>query len=292
MTEEQLLYFTSIVEFGSYSEAALELSISQSTISKQIAHLENEIGVKLFDRSTRKASLSAEGEALYSEAAVLLSQMKAFRNHAQALSLGDRRKIDIIALPFVGNLNFYVPIFTFEDSHLNCEVHLYELEDNELYRRIAAKDYDVAICYYDPDHMGNQVRFYPIFDNKMVAAIHKSNPISKEKALTPKMLDNVNVMGTQVFTTLNKVYELYFKKHKVNPHVIFRSRPQTLLGAAAAKKSIALLDSLHANMFRTPADIVLLPFSPSLKCVVGIAVDEEKADDPIIRDLVEALSKT
>ena len=34
MTEDQLLYFTSIVECGSYSEAALDLNISQSTISK------------------------------------------------------------------------------------------------------------------------------------------------------------------------------------------------------------------------------------------------------------------
>ncbi len=61
-------------------------------------------------------------------------------------------------------------------------------------------------------------------------------------------------------------------------------------GAAAAKRSIALLDRLHANMFRTPADIALIPFSPSLKCAVGIAVDEEKADDPIIQELIETLS--
>ena len=290
MTEDQLLYFTSIVECGSYSEAALDLNISQSTISKQIAQLENELNVKLFDRSTRKASLTQEGEALYPEAAALLTQIKAVKSHAAALSLGGRRKIDIIALPFVGNLNFYVPIFTFEDSHLNCEVHLYEMEDNELYKKIAAKDFDIAICYFDPEQMTNNIRFYPIIENEMVAAVHKSNPLSQEKVLTPQMLDKAAVMGTQDFTTLNKVYELYFKKFNVTPHVFFRSRPQTLLGAAAAKKSIALLDRLHANMFRTPADIALIPFSPSLKCAVGIAVDEEKADDPIIQELIETLS--
>ena len=291
MTEDQLTYFTSIVECGSYSETALELDISQSTISKQVAALENELNVKLFDRSTRKASLTPEGDALYPEAAALLTQIRAIKSHAAALALGGRRKIDIIALPFVGNLNFYVPIFTFEDSHLNCEVKLYEVEDNELYKRIAAKDYDIAICYFDPEHMGNGIQFRPIIENEMVAAIHKSNPLSNEKAITPEMLDKVNVMGTQEFNTLNKVYDLYFKKFKVSPHVIFRSRPQTLLGAAAAKKSIALLDRLHANMFRTPADIALVPFSPTLKCAVGIAVDEDKADDPIIQELIDALAK-
>lgn len=291
MTEDQLLYFTSIVECGSYSETALELNISQSTISKQVAQLENELNVKLFDRSTRKASLTPEGESLYPEAAALLSQVRAIKSHAAALSLGGRRRIDIIALPFVGNLNFYVPIFTFEDSHLNCEVKLYEVEDNELYKRIASQDYDIAICYFDPEHMGPGVQFIPIIENEMVCAIHTSNPLSREKVITPQMLDRLNVMGTQEFTTLNKVFELYFRKFNAKPHVIFRSRPQTLLGAAAAKKSIALLDRLHANMFRTPADIALIPFSPNLKCAVGIAVDEKKADDPVIQELIDTLAK-
>ena len=291
MTEDQLIYFTSIVECGSYSETALELDISQSTISKQVAALETELGVKLFDRSTRKASLTPEGEALYPEAAALLSQIKSIKTHADALALGGRRKINIIALPFVGNLNFYVPIFTFEDSHLNCEVTLTEMEDNELYKKIAAKDYDIAICYFDPESIGAGVQFHPIIENEMVAAIHKSNPLSQEKVIKPEMLDKVNIMGTQDFNTLKKVYELYFKKFNVKPHVIFRSRPQTLLGAAAAKKSIALLDRLHVNMFRTPADISIVPFSPTLKCAVGIAVDEDKADDPIIQELIDALAQ-
>ena len=31
------------------------------------------------------------------------------------------------------------------------------MEDNELYKRIAAKDFDIAICYYDPDKMNDQI---------------------------------------------------------------------------------------------------------------------------------------
>ena len=38
-------------------------------------------------------------------------------------------------------------------------------------------------------------------------------------------------------------------------------------------------------------DISIVPFSPTLNCAVGIAVDEDKADDPIIQELVDALSK-
>ncbi len=291
MTETQLTYFTSIVEFGSYSEAALELNVSQSTVSKQVAQLEEELGVKLFDRSTRKASLTAEGENLYPEASGILSQIKALKAHAETLRLGGRRKIEIIALPVIGNFNFYVPVFAFEESHPNCDVHLTEVEEAELNKRIVNDDYDAAIVYYDPEHMSSRVRFFPIIENEMVVVVHKSNPLSKEKIITPKMLDNVDVMATQEYNVLNKIYELYFKKFDVHPHVIFRGRPQTLLGAAAAKKSIALLDRVHAGMFRTNSDVVLIPFSPNLKSSIGIAVSEDKVDDPIIQDLIESLSK-
>lgn len=290
MTEDQLLYFTSIVEYGSYSEAALELNISQSTVSKQIAQLENELQVKLFDRSTRKASLTPEGESLYPEAAALLTQMRSFKDHALLLKRGGIRRIDIIALPFVGNLNYYTPIFAFEDQHPDCDVHLFEVEDNELFRRIAAQEYDIAICYHDPDRLGSSVRFFPLIENELVAAVPADHPLAKEKKLKPEMLDQVPVLSTQEFNTLNKTYERYFKRHKKSPRVIFRSRPQTLLGAAAAKKSIALTDRLHADMFPVPEGIVLIPFSPAVKCAVGIAVEEENAPDPLLRELIRSLS--
>lgn len=291
MTEQQLSYFTSIVECGSYSEAALELDISQSTISKQVASLEDELNIKLFDRSSRKAALTSAGEALYPEAAAVLSQIKALKNRAEQLRLGGRRKIEIIALPFIGNVNFYVPVFTFEDGHPNCEVHLFEMEENELYKKIASQDYDIAIAYFDPENMGSNTRFFPIIENEMIAAVHKSHPLASEKVLTPQMFDRLDVMATQEYNVINKTYELYFKKFGIQPHVIFRSRPQTLLGAATAKKSIALVDRLHADLFRTNNDIALIPFAPNLKSNIGLAVNEDKVDDPVIQDLIDALSR-
>lgn len=291
MTEQQLIYLTAIVECGSYSEAALELNISQSTISKQIASLEDELGVKMFDRSTRKAKLTADGEALFPEAAAILSQIKSFKANAEKIQLKGRRRLEVIALPFVGNLNFYVPVFTFEDSHPGCEVRLYEMEETELYKRMSTQDYDVAIVYFDPEHMDNSIRFFPTIESEMVAAVHKSHPLANEKFITPEMLNNVDVMTTQSYNILNHIYELYFRKNNSQPHIIFRSRPQTLLAAATAKKSIALVDRLHASIFRTNSDIILIPFSPSLKSNVGIAVSEDKADDPLIQELIEALSK-
>lgn len=57
MTFDQIQYFIAIAECNTYFDAAEELNISQSALSKQIIKLEKELGVALLDRSRRKASL-------------------------------------------------------------------------------------------------------------------------------------------------------------------------------------------------------------------------------------------
>lgn len=64
MTFDQIQYFIAIAECNTYFDAAEELNISQSALSKQIIKLEKELGVALLDRSRRKASLPRRRDLL------------------------------------------------------------------------------------------------------------------------------------------------------------------------------------------------------------------------------------
>lgn len=64
MTEAQLKCFKTVVETGSFSQAAMHLYISQSAISKHIAALQQELGVTLFTRTNKRILLSSAGEIL------------------------------------------------------------------------------------------------------------------------------------------------------------------------------------------------------------------------------------
>lgn len=63
----QLRYFVAAAERLSFSQAALELHISQPALSEAIRRLEAELGVRLLERSTRRVSLTVAGEALLHE---------------------------------------------------------------------------------------------------------------------------------------------------------------------------------------------------------------------------------
>ncbi len=73
MDFKRLEYFCTLVEFGSFSKAAMSLHISQPPLSQRIKELEEELGVTLIHRTSRSFQLTPAGENLYHKAQFLLS---------------------------------------------------------------------------------------------------------------------------------------------------------------------------------------------------------------------------
>lgn len=76
--------FIRVVETGSFSRAAEQLTLPRSTISKLISDLEGHLGNKLLNRSTRKVAATSEGMAYYQEALRLIEDMDAVDNAMRA----------------------------------------------------------------------------------------------------------------------------------------------------------------------------------------------------------------
>ena len=95
MEMKQLKYFVEVARREHISDAALELNIAQSAISRQIAQLEKELNVTLFKRSGRNIILTAEGKQLLSEATQILDQLDKTIQLFKQQSSTDQRTIYI-----------------------------------------------------------------------------------------------------------------------------------------------------------------------------------------------------
>ncbi|MFD9886556.1 LysR family transcriptional regulator [Streptomyces alboflavus] len=89
MELRQLQYFAAVADAGGFSRAAERLGIVQSAVSQQVRRLERELGVVLFDRSTRHVRLSAAGERLLPEARAVLAAAHRTRQVAADIAAGD-----------------------------------------------------------------------------------------------------------------------------------------------------------------------------------------------------------
>ncbi|SHG80849.1 LysR family transcriptional regulator [Streptoalloteichus hindustanus] len=85
----QLRYFLAVAEEGGFGRAAERLTIVQSAVSQQIRRLERELGLTLFDRSTRRVRLSAAGERFLPEARAVLAAADRARAVAAEIVAGD-----------------------------------------------------------------------------------------------------------------------------------------------------------------------------------------------------------
>src|SRR5687768_11088347 len=71
-----LSLFSTVARTASFSEAARKLGLPRSSVSRQIAELERELGVPLFNRTTRQVALTTSGAALYERIAPQLADLQ------------------------------------------------------------------------------------------------------------------------------------------------------------------------------------------------------------------------
>ncbi len=91
--------FVTVADLGTVSKAAERLHIAQPALSRQIGNLENELGVKLFDRVGRRLVLTGEGEQLLGDCRALLGCASALGERAQLLRRGDTGTLKVAASP-------------------------------------------------------------------------------------------------------------------------------------------------------------------------------------------------
>ena len=102
MELHQLRYFCAIAETGSFSRAALKTHISQPSLSQQIRKMEDELGVKLFDRLGRSVRLTEFGQSFLPRALTVLHDLEIARNEVAEKKTTASGSICIGVIPTIG----------------------------------------------------------------------------------------------------------------------------------------------------------------------------------------------
>lgn len=178
MDIKQLRYFVEVARREHISDAALELNIAQSAISRQITQLEKELGVTLFKRSGRNIILTVEGRQLLSQATQILELMDktihSFQQHVshnqQTIYIGyEESDASQMILPLIQ---------TFEQQSNSTMIPQLTKHD-KLLDQILSNQLDLAITEFTPVlERETHLRVMPLFEENYYMYVPKSHPLA------------------------------------------------------------------------------------------------------------------
>src|SRR5690554_383719 len=100
----QLQHFGAVVRYGSFSAAARALGVAQAAVSQAVAALEEDLGVRLFDRNSRKCALTAAGSVFAKEAALISQSVAESREKLRQFQTGKTGRVVLGLTPGISNL--------------------------------------------------------------------------------------------------------------------------------------------------------------------------------------------
>ncbi|MAY61897.1 MAG: LysR family transcriptional regulator [Rhizobiales bacterium] len=138
--------FECAARHGSFTQAAAELNLTQSAVSRQIRTLETQLGVTLFERVRRRVVLSAIGRSLLPSVLRILAQSEEMVQRAMASADG-RSSLSLSALPTFASRWLLPRLADFTARHPDIVVNI---ASHSLPFDLAEEDFDLAIHYGQP----------------------------------------------------------------------------------------------------------------------------------------------
>ena len=121
---EEMKTFVHIVDSGGISHAADQLGIAKSAVSRRLSDLESRLSIQLFNRSTRKFSLTDTGQSYYNECIRLLNDLEEVESSITSSNQKLTGKLRITA-PLSFGLGHLAPVITdFIAEHPNVQLEL------------------------------------------------------------------------------------------------------------------------------------------------------------------------
>lgn len=162
----QIEYFIAVAKSLNFTDAARNLYVSQPSLSKQIALLEKEIGVQLFNRSTRGVRLTPAGAVLYKE-------------------LGEEGSITIGCLDTIDTDNFLPPfVKCFRERHNGINMVFEKHSFKALREKLMGGSLDIIFTLSFEIEDAPDIVYDTIFNSKSSIVMSTGNPLSKKEYIT------------------------------------------------------------------------------------------------------------
>ena len=286
-----LHYFIAVAEELHFSRAAQRLHISQPPLSQQIRDLEDELGVKLFERTKRQVQLTEAGKAFLERSYGVLAQLEQAIEVTQRIGRGE---VGRLAIGFVGSATYTVLpeiLSVFREQFPAVELRLHELTTQEQIHALHHKQVDVGIVRSAIVEPGLNVEC--VLQESLVLALPETHPLSAQTKVSLCALASESFilfpakMGPVFYEQIINICQQAGFRPKVAQEAV---QMQTIIGLVAAGLGIAFVPASLQNFHRS--GVIYRPLQEQTPKTGLYLAWRQHDSSPVIRAFLSLAQKT
>jgi LysR family transcriptional regulator, hydrogen peroxide-inducible genes activator len=184
MTITQLEYVVAVATYKSFVAAAEKCFVTQPTLSMQIQKLEDELGVKVFDRNKHPIAVSEMGEMIVAQARIALAECERINEVIQAQQKTLSGKFKFAAIPTVAPNILPSLLENYTKNFPGVKLQVTEMETNQIITALHNNEINAALVSTPLEENG--IKEYPLFYEPFVGYFANGEKALKKRLINPQ----------------------------------------------------------------------------------------------------------
>src|ERR1700716_480493 len=178
MDLRQLRYLVALAEERHFTRAAAREHIAQPALSQQIRRLEEEVGLALVERTTRRVAITDAGELLVGRARRVLAELEAADTELQAMRGLRTGHVSVCALHTMGPVDLSLVLAIFHERYPEVELTVREQSSEELAEMLRVDELDLAFLSVTERIESHGLGLHQLVSEELVVILPPSHPLS------------------------------------------------------------------------------------------------------------------
>jgi DNA-binding transcriptional LysR family regulator len=284
----QLEYFRMVCQENNITKAADRLHVSQPSVTIGIQKLEEELGVKLLDRSQKQIALTAEGRIFLQHAEDILARVANSVAEMNDHRLHQRGSIRVGITAIMGAVLFPSAFARFQKDYPNVQITVLEEGSLSVRNRLESGDLDIGIMI--TSNLPPRLESVPISTGQILVCLPPGHPLAESSSIPFSELRDQPFILFREDTYSRRIILEECAKFGFTPRIVFSSS-QIGTVLELVKQGVGLSFFIE-EVVQNQTGIVTRPLAEPLFLVAGLAWSRERYLSKATRAFIDSFRKT
>lgn len=285
-----LRYVLAVAETGNFSQAAQMCHVGQPALSQQVAKLENELGVRLFSRHSRGASLTEAGERFVEKAREILRLSADLKSEMYSYAGFYKGSLIFGVIPYLESIAFGDILSSFVRKYPDISVTVRQAGGLRLLNFMADRTVDLAFLNRPLTPLPDNIAFEPLGVDHYDLAVPYTHPLARKDIVSLSELSGQPMIAHETSQVSSEICADALKRAGVEVSVVCRSgTPNTVLYMVQAGIGVALVPSMEFSG-RALSNVRRVRLREEIPMELGVAWRKD-IETPLIKVAVQLLKE-